>query len=279
MNLFARLRYLRLSQVLFVVLVTVILLYLIIPVLIVVPMSFSEARFLQFPPKQWSTTWYEAFFNSREWMSAARVSLITAFFTMLISLPIGMAAAYAINSSSLKVVRTLQIILLLPMMVPIILIAAGVFFVYARVGLISTLTGLVLAHIMLALPYVIIALLAGLRNFDMSQEMVARSLGMNRFRAFMAVTLPQIKRFRAFMAVTLPQIKPSVVSATLFAFITSLDETVVALFVSGGDNQTLTKRMFTALRDEIDPTIAAISSILILASLILVVIAGRNKQA
>ncbi|MEW3673794.1 ABC transporter permease subunit, partial [Pseudomonas aeruginosa] len=113
------------------------------------------------------------------------------FFTMAISLPIGMAAAYAINNSSQKVVRTLQIILLLPMMVPIILIAAGVFFVYARVGLISTLTGLVLAHIMLALPYVIIALLAGLRNFDMSQEMVARSLGMNRFRAFMAVTLPQ----------------------------------------------------------------------------------------
>ncbi|WP_316247215.1 ABC transporter permease [Pseudomonas aeruginosa] len=137
-------------------------------------------------------------------------------------------------------------------------------FRFLRRPLISTLIGLVLAHIMLALPYVIIALLAGLRNFDMSQEMVARSLGMNRFRAFMAVTLPQIK--------------PSVVSATLFAFITSLDETVVALFISGGDNQTLTKRMFTALRDEIDPTIAAISSILILASLILVVIAGRNKQ-
>ena len=181
MNLLANLRHLRLSHVLFTVLVAAILLYLIIPVLIVVPMSFSEARFLQFPPKQWSFHWYEAFFNSVEWMSAARVSLITAFFTMAISLPIGMAAAYAINNSSLKVVRTLQIILLLPMMVPIILIAAGVFFVYARVGLISTLTGLVLAHIMLALPYVIIALLAGLRNFDMSQEMVARSLGMTAF--------------------------------------------------------------------------------------------------
>lgn len=264
MKTLANLRQLRLSHLLFTVVVAAILLYLIIPVLIVVPMSFSEARFLQFPPKEWSLRWYEAFFQSAEWMSAARVSLITAVVTTAVSLPIGMAAAYAINNSSLKVIRTLQIVLLLPMMVPIILIAAGVFFVYARVGLISSLTGLVLAHIMLALPYVIIALLAGLRNFDMSQEMVARSLGMNRFRAFMAVTLPQIK--------------PSVVSATLFAFITSLDETVVALFISGGDNQTLTKRMFTALRDEIDPTIAAISSILILASLILVVVAGRNKQ-
>jgi putative spermidine/putrescine transport system permease protein len=263
MKMLANLRHVRLSQVLFVVLVAAILLYLILPVLIVVPMSFSEARFLQFPPKEWSLRWYEAFFSSGEWMAASKVSLITALVTTVVSLPVGMAAAYAINSSSLRVVRTLQIVLLLPMMVPIILIAAGVFFVYARVGLISTLTGLILAHIMLALPYVIIALLAGLRNFDMSQEMVARSLGMNRFRAFMAVTLPQIK--------------PSVVSATLFAFITSLDETVVALFVSGGDNQTLTKRMFTALRDEIDPTIAAISSLLILASLLLVVIAGRTK--
>jgi len=263
MKTLARLRQLRLSHLLFVVIVAALLLYLILPVLIVVPMSFSEARFLQFPPKQWSLRWYEAFFHSSEWMSAARVSLITALVTTLVSLPIGMAAAYAINSSNLRIIRSLQIILLLPMMVPIILIAAGVFFVYARVGLIASLTGLVLAHIMLALPYVIIALLAGLRNFDMSQEMVARSLGMNRFRAFMAVTLPQIK--------------PSLVSATLFAFITSLDETVVALFISGGDNQTLTKRMFTALRDEIDPTIAAISSLLILASLVLVVIGGRSK--
>ena len=250
MKMLANLRHLRPSQVLFVVLVAAILLYLILPVLIVVPMSFSEARFLQFPPKEWSLRWYEAFFSSGEWMAASKVSLITALVTTVVSLPVGMAAAYAINSSSLRVVRTLQIVLLLPMMVPIILIAAGVFFVYARVGLISPVS-------------VIIALLAGLRNFDMSQEMVARSLGMNRFRAFMAVTLPQIK--------------PSVVSATLFAFITSLDETVVALFVSGGDNQTLTKRMFTALRDEIDPTIAAISSLLILASLLLVVIAGRTK--
>jgi putative spermidine/putrescine transport system permease protein len=256
---------LRLSHLLFGLLVALILAYLIVPVLIVVPMSFSEARFLQFPPKAWSLNWYAAFFDSGEWMSAARASLITAVATTLVALPVGMAAAYAINNSTLKVIRALQIILLLPMMVPIILIAAGVFFVYARVGLVSSLLGLVLAHIMLALPYVIIALLAGLRNFDMSQEMVARSLGMNRLRAFLAVTLPQIK--------------PSVVSATLFAFITSLDETVVALFISGGDNQTLTKRMFTALRDEIDPTIAAISSMLILASLLLVVIAGRSKQA
>lgn len=252
------------SRLLFTLLVALILLYLVLPILIVVPMSFSEARFLQFPPKAYSLTWYQAFFDSLEWMSAAKVSFITALATTVISLPIGIAAAYAINNSSLRIMRTLQLILLLPMMVPIILIAAGVFFVYARVGIISTLAGLVLAHIMLALPYVIIAVLAGLRNFDMTQEMVARSLGMNRFRAFMAVTLPQIK--------------PSIVSAALFAFITSLDETVVALFISGGSNETLTKRMFTALRDEIDPTIAAISTLLIATTLLMVLIAGRGGK-
>ena len=261
------LRSLKPSRILFAALIALILAYLVIPVLIVIPMSFSEARFLQFPPKAYSLRWYEAFFSSIEWMSATKVSFIVAVATTVISLPIGIAAAYAINNSTLKIMRTLQLVLLLPMMVPIILIAAGVFFVYARVGMISTLFGLVFAHIMLALPYVIIAVLAGFRNFDMTQEMVARSLGMNRFRAFMAVTLPQIK--------------PSVVSAALFAFITSLDETVVALFISGGSNETITKRMFTALRDEIDPTIAAISTMLVAITLLMVMIAGRggNKQA
>lgn len=251
-------------QLLFGLLVALILVYLVLPVFIVVPMSFSEARFLQFPPKEYSLRWYEAFFTSIEWMSATRVSLITALFTTVISLPIGIAAAYAINNSTLRIMHSLQLVLLLPMMVPIILIAAGVFFVYARLSMISTLAGLVLAHVMLALPYVIIAVLAGLRNFDMTQEMVARSLGMNRFRAFMAVTLPQIK--------------PSVISAVLFAFITSLDETVVALFISGGDNETITKRMFTSLRDEIDPTIAAISTMLVAITLLLVLIGGRGKN-
>jgi putative spermidine/putrescine transport system permease protein len=251
-----------LPRIAFALVVALVLLFLMLPVLIVVPMSFSDARFLQFPPKVWSLRWYWSYFESDAWMEATRVSLLTASLTTIIALPMGVAAAYALNATTWRVLRWCQLILLMPLMVPIIIVASGVFFVYARVGLVTTITGLVLAHTMLALPYVLIAVLAGLRNFDMQQEMVARSLGMNRFRAFLAVTLPQIK--------------PSLVSAGLFAFITSLDETVVALFISGGDNQTITKRMFTALRDEIDPTIAAISSLLILCSLVLVLTAGRR---
>jgi putative spermidine/putrescine transport system permease protein len=251
------------GRIVFGVVVALVLLFLMLPVLIVVPMSFSDARFLEFPPKVWSLRWYNAYFGSDAWMEATKVSLMTAALTTVVALPAGIAAAYAINASTMRFVRWLQLVLLMPLMVPVIIIATGVFFIYARIGLVTTITGLVLAHVMLALPYVLIAVLAGLRNFDMSQEMVARSLGMNRFRAFMSVTLPQIK--------------PSVVSGGLFAFITSLDETIVALFVSGGDNQTITKRMFTALRDEIDPTIAAISSLLILISMVLVLLAGRRS--
>ncbi|MEE9570574.1 MAG: ABC transporter permease subunit, partial [Gammaproteobacteria bacterium] len=158
---------------------------------------------------------------------------------------------------------------LMPLMVPVIITAIGVFFVFAKVGLIGTMLGLVLAHTMMATPFVVVTTLAGLRGFDMDQEKVARSLGYNRFWAFTKVTLPQIR--------------PSVISGALFAFITSLDEVIIALFITGGPNSTLTKRMFTALRDEIDPTIAAISSLLIVVSLSIVLAAtllvGRRSSA
>lgn len=245
-------------------LVGLVLLYLIVPILIVVPMSFSDARFLSFPPPAWSTRWYEALFTSRNWMAAAETSLLVAVLTALVATPLGTAAAYAIHNSTSRLVRSLQIVMLMPMMVPIIIVAIGVFFIYARTGLLATRTGLVLADVMLSLPYVIIAVLAGLRGFDMTQEMVARSLGMNRLRSFMIVTLPQIKA--------------SVITGALFAFITALDETIVALFISGGRYQTLTKRMFTALRDEIDPTIAAISSLLTAASFLVVLLVGACRR-
>ncbi|KMO19902.1 ABC transporter permease [Methylobacterium platani] len=245
-------------------LVGLVLLFLVLPILIVVPMSFSNARFLTFPPPGYSLRWYEAFFGNPAWMQAARVSLGVALATALGATLIGTAAAYALSMSGSRLARSLTVILLLPLVVPIVITGIGVFFVFAKTGLLATLPGLVLANVMLATPYVVTAVLAGLRGFDPTQEMVARSLGMNRLRAFLAVTLPQIR--------------PSVVSGALFAFISALDETVVAIFIAGGQNQTLTKRMFTALRDEIDPTIAAISSLLTAASLIVVVAASLSAR-
>jgi putative spermidine/putrescine transport system permease protein len=247
--------------------VAIVLAWLIIPIIIIIPMSFSGARFLSFPPPSWSLRWYEAFLGSAQWMQATRVSLTVSVSSAILATVLGTAAAYALNMTSAKRVRSLQMVLLLPLIVPIVITAVGVFLVYAQVGLLATITGLILANVMLGLPYVITSVLVGLRKFDHTQEMVSRSLGMNRLRTFFIVTLPQIR--------------PSVISGLLFAFISAMDETVVSLFISGGENQTLTKRMFTALRDEIDPTIAAISSLLTTISIILVImvaISARNAE-
>jgi putative spermidine/putrescine transport system permease protein len=243
---------------------SLVLLFLILPVLIIVPMSFSSARFLSFPPPSLSLRWYQEFVGNAGWMQATRVTLTVAGLTVLIATPLGVAAAYAINSSSLRIMRWVHLTLMLPLVVPIIIIAVGIFFVYARVGLIATMPGLVMANVMLALPYVITSVVAGLQSFDATQEMVARSLGMNRFRSFLAVTLPQIKA--------------SVLTGAIFAFISALDETVVGLFISGGQYQPLTKRMFTSLRDEIDPTIAAISTLMTAASFMLVLLASTRQK-
>lgn len=243
-----------------------ILFFMVMPIVIVFVMSFSDSRFLTFPPQTFSLRWYEAYFGNRDWMDATRNSFFLASLSTLIVVPIGTAAAYAANVSQSKIVRRLQLLLLTPVMVPIIILAAGLYMVYAQVGLVATKTGLVCAFAMMNLPYVFISVLAGLRSFDMSQEDVARSLGVNRFTAFMKVTLPQIK--------------PSVITGALFAFIGALDETVVSIFIAGGQNQTLPRRMFMSLRNEIDPTIAAISSVLISISFALVIISSlRGRKA
>ena len=255
------------ARILLYVISALVLVYLILPVLIIAPISFSSARFLTFPPPSFSTRWYQQYFTNPAWMQATRVTLTVALFTVLIATPCGVAAAYAISQSKLRIMRVVHMALLLPLVVPIIITAVGIFFVYAKVGLVATMPGLVLANVMLGLPYVVISVLAGLQSFDPAQEMVARSLGMNRFRSFMTVTLPQIKA--------------SVISGAVFVFIQALDETVVALFISGGSNQTLTRRMFVTLRDEIDPTIAAISTMLtaLTLCLVMIVVVSRRSSA
>ena len=205
----AKMKRFSLGRIAFGVFCSLVLLFLILPVLIIVPMSFSSARFLTFPPPSLSLRWYQEYVGNAAWMQATRVTLTVAGFTVLIATPLGVAAAYAINGSSLRIMRLVHLTLMLPLVVPIIIIAVGIFFVYARVGLIATMPGLVLANVMLGLPYVITSVVAGLQSFDATQEMVARSLGMNRFRSFLVVTLPQIKA--------------SVLTGAIFAFISALD--------------------------------------------------------
>jgi putative spermidine/putrescine transport system permease protein len=241
------------SRILLTVTGVAILAFLVLPIFIVVPMSFSASRFLAFPPPAWSLRWYLEYFGSAEWMLATAVSLQTATVTCLLATPIGVAAAYAIHTTKTRLTEVAYPLLMVPLMIPHIVVAVGVFFLFARIGLNNTLTGLILAHTMLAIPFVLITTLSGLQGFDMNQERAAQSLGVNRVTAFLKVTAPQIKG--------------SIIAGALFAFISSFDEVVVSLFLSGGPTSTLPKRMFVALRDEVDPTIAAISSLLIFASL------------
>lgn len=248
-------------------LATLIILFLVIPTLIVIPMSFSDSQYLEFPPRQWSQRWYDNYFYSREWMTATWVSIQAALLTVLLITPIATAAAYGLAVSRWKATRPIYVLLLTPMMVPVILIAIGVFFAYTKIRLNNTMLGLVLAHSVLALPMCLVVLSAGLRSYDMNQELVARSLGASRLKAFLLITLPQI-RF-------------SVITAALLAFIVSLDEVIVALFITGGKMSTITRSMFLALRDQIDPTIAAISTIMILITslaLILTQLYGKNRD-
>lgn len=238
-------------------LAALVMLFLVIPTLIVIPMSFSASQYLEFPPREWSIRWYASYFASSSWMQATTTSLKAAALTTLVATPLGTMAAYGLHASRWRFAGPMTMLLLTPMVVPVILIGIGVFYAYVKLKMVNTLLGLALAHSMLAVPVVMMVVASALKSFDLNQELVARSLGASRARAFWLVTLPQI-RF-------------SVVTAAVLAFLTSFDEVIVSLFVSGGDHSTLTRNMFNALRDQVDPTIGAISTLIIAVTSLLLV--------
>lgn len=244
------------------------MLLLVVPTLIVIPMSFSDSQYLEFPPENWSLRWYRHYFGSAEWMRATYTSLKAATLTMVVATPIGVLAAYGLHSSNVPYIRIAFVLLITPMMVPVVLIAIGAFYAYVKLQLLYTMTGLVLAHTLLAIPLIVIVTGSALKSYDMNQELAARSLGAPRWKAFLTITLPQI-RF-------------AVCTSALLAFLTSFDEVVIAMFISGGDNPTLTRNMFNALRDQIDPTIASISTLMIGGTTLMMALAiifGRNKTS
>lgn len=244
--------------------VALVMAFLVIPCILVIPMSFSDSQYLEFPPRSLSLRWYEAFFTSPEWIQSAVVSLKVAGLTTVLATVLGTLASYGLYKATSLFTPITRGLLMLPMMIPLIFVAIGVFFVYARFGLNNTITGLVLAHTTLAIPFVMIAVGNGLKSFDPNLERAARSLGASPVTAFLTVTLPQIRI--------------SVFSGMLFAFVTSFDEVVVSLFVSSGANSTLTKRMFANIRDQVDPTVAAISSMLVALSIVVLIAAQFVKR-
>lgn len=242
------------------------LIFLVLPTLIVIPMSFSASRYLEFPPRHFSLQWYEHYFSSPTWREATITSLEIGALTSVVATVIGTAAAYGLTTSTLRLASVARTVLLLPIVVPVILIAIGVFYIYVQIKLIDTIAGLVLADSTLAVPIVVLVITAALRSHDPRQEMAARSLGATRLGAFLRVTLPQI-RF-------------AVITAAILSFLTAFDEVVIAMFVSGGDHATLTRVMFDALRNEIDPTIASVSTVMLLVSTVLMgaSLLGRRRK-
>lgn len=234
------------------ILTGLVLFFLAVPSFIVIPMSFSDSSSLMFPPRAFSWRWYEEYFTEPQWQDATVVSLKVGFLTMLLATPIGTAAAYGLHLGRFAFGSLIYGSLIASLMVPVILIAIGAFFLFAQLDMVNTIPALVLSDTLLAVPFVLVTVAAGLKGYDMNQELVARSLGAPRLKAFLTVTLPQIRA--------------SVLAGAFFAFIIAFDEVVIALFLSGGEGATLTKRMFSTLRDEVDPTIAAISTLLIVVT-------------
>lgn len=241
-----------------------VVIFLILPSVIVVPMSFSGADLLEFPPSSWSLRWYRTFFGSLAWLQAAQTSLIVGALTVVLALPLGTLAAWGARDLPLRARVAIGAVLLLPAIIPAILLAIGLFFVLAKIGILGGIVGLVIGHTALALPIVYLILSAGFADFDPNQERAAESLGAGRLVIWGQVVLPQIRG--------------SLIAAALLAFMTSLDDAVLAMFISTGDTSTLPKVMFASLRDKIDPTVAAVSTLLIAAAVLAVLAAARQYR-
>jgi putative spermidine/putrescine transport system permease protein len=235
-----------------------ILAYLVLPILVMVPISFSSGTMLTYPLPGLSLRWYQEFFGSIMWMSAVKNSLIVAHATTLLATTIGTVAAIGLTRADFPLKRLLTAVLISPMVVPIVITAVGVYFFFAQIGLSNTYVGLILAHTALAVPFVIITVTATLQGFDRNMVRAGASLGAHPVTVFFRVTLPLIV--------------PGVISGALFAFATSFDEVVVALFIAGPEQRTLPRQMFAGIRENISPTIAAVATLTLIVSVALLVV-------
>lgn len=244
--------------------VALVLAFLVFPVFVVAPVSFSSAKYLQFPPPGWSLQWYENYFSRPGWVPATLLSIRVALITAVLATTLGTAASLALVRGRFPGRNAINSFMVSPLVVPGIIVAIGIYFFYAQARLVGNPLGLALAHTALALPFVVTNVSATLHGFDERLEYAAMNLGANRWQTFRRITLPIIR--------------PGVFAGALFAFIVSFDELIVALFVSGSGAVTLPRKMWDSLRQEIDPTIAAVSTILITLSILILLTAELLRQ-
>lgn len=235
-----------------------IIIFLVAPLIIVIPVSFTPGTVPRFPPEGLSLRWYDDFFSDRRWRDAAWLSVRLGVSVAVISTLIGLVTAVALTRFVTFGRTLLRTLILSPLIVPVIVTAIAMFDITIRTGLARSFQGLLIAHLVLAIPFSVIILENALRSFDISLEDAAMSLGASRLTAFRKITIPIIA--------------PGIMGSLLFAFITSWDEVVVVLLVGGARNQTLPVRMFEFVSTQVRPTIAAISALLILGLLVVILI-------
>lgn len=236
--------------------------FLIAPIVVVIPLSFNAVPYFTFTPEMlafdpagYSTKWYLDFFTNLNWQGAVRNSLVIAVCSTLVATTLGTVAALGLSRPEMPYKSVIMGILISPMIVPLIISAAGMYFFYNKIGLASTHLGVILAHAALGTPFVVITVTATLVGFDHSLIRAAATLGAS----------PQYTFFK----IIVPLILPGVISGALFAFITSFDEVVVVQFVGSYEQRTIPWQMFSGIREQISPTILSVATLLVIFSILL----------
>lgn len=248
-----------------------VILFLLVPILIPVPLSFNSGAFFIFPLEGLSTRWYEVVLGTQRWQSAIGNSLIVAFGTTLIATTLGTLTAIALSNEKFPGRRIVMPLLLSPLIVPVVITAVGSYLFYARVGLASTYAGIILAHTALASPFVVVTVGASLTGFD-------RNL-------MRAAAISGARPLTSFFRVMLPLILPGVLSGAAFAFVTSFDEVVVVQFLASAGQRTMPLEMFIGLREKLSPAITAAATLMMALSIVLLVVAnllarrGQGRRA
>jgi ABC-type spermidine/putrescine transport system permease subunit II len=233
--------------------------FLLLPLIAIIPMSFSSSSLLRLPPPGYSLRWYEVYLFNTAWMTATLNSVIVGSVTAMLSVILGTATAYGLARSTWKGKALLQALILSPLLIPVIVIAVATYSVFSLFGLNGTFAGLIIGHTVITFPYTVVVISAALERFDPRLEQMAVSLGATPLKAFLSVTFPIIRA--------------GIIVALLFAFLNSFDEVVMATFIAGPETMTLPLRIWDGIRFEITPVIAAVSSILILVSCVVIGIA------
>ncbi|MDW9452098.1 ABC transporter permease subunit [Sinorhizobium meliloti] len=236
------------------VILALVMFFLLFPELVVIIMSFSEGATLQFPPTGLSLQWYTSFFNNDAWYGAAWTSVKIGLAVAVVSTVVGTLAAYGLSRVGFGLRSFITMTILTPITIPVIVVGVASYFGLANLGLIGTETGVILAHTIGGISYVVVIVAATLANFDTRLEQAAKSMGARPFTAFIRVTLPLSR--------------PGLIAGALFAFIHSFDEVVTTSLVSGYSVRTLPLKMWENIRNEIDPTVAAVASLLTLLPII-----------